>query len=116
MSSARKVEDGKASTAMALVAAADYLVAFRPGREPVCPSWREQLSDFLAQKELLVTKKTKRSENGRYPSIYLPHGAFGGWNIYAACLCQLQLYEARACNGHLPSFSRRRSSALCIYD
>nr|WP_297883768.1 TIGR03936 family radical SAM-associated protein [uncultured Blautia sp.] len=62
VSSARKVEDGKASTAMALVAAADYLVAFRPGREPVCPSWREQLSDFLAQKELLVTKKTKRSE------------------------------------------------------
>ncbi len=62
VSSARKVEDGKASTAMALVAAADYLVAFRPGREPVCPSWREQLSDFLAQKELLVTKKTKQSE------------------------------------------------------
>lgn len=62
VSSARKVEDGKASTAMALVAAADYLVAFRPGREPVCPSWREPLSDFLAQKELLVTKKTKRSE------------------------------------------------------
>lgn len=62
VSSARKVEDGKASTAMALVAAADYLVAFRPGREPVCPSWREQLSDFLAQKELLATKKTKRSE------------------------------------------------------
>lgn len=62
VSSARKVEDGKASTAMALVAAADYLVAFRPGREPVCPSWREKLSDFLAQKELLVTKKTKRSE------------------------------------------------------
>ena len=62
VSSARKVEDGKASTAMALVAAADYLVGFRPGREPVCPSWREQLSDFLAQKELLVTKKTKRSE------------------------------------------------------
>ncbi len=60
--SARKVEDGKASTAMALVAAADYLVAFRPGREPACPSWKEQLSDFLAQKELPVTKKTKRSE------------------------------------------------------
>ena len=60
--SARQVEDGKAGKAMSLVAAADYLVAFRPGREPVCPSWREQLSDFLAQKELLVTKKTKRSE------------------------------------------------------
>lgn len=62
VSSARKVEDGKASTAMALVAAADYLVAFRSGKEPVCPCWKEKLSDFLGQKELLVTKKTKRSE------------------------------------------------------
>lgn len=59
VSSARKVEDGKASTAMALVAAADYLVAFRSGKEPVCPCWKEKLSDFLGQKELLVTKKNK---------------------------------------------------------
>ena len=29
--SVRKVEDGKAGKAMALVAAADYLVEFRPG-------------------------------------------------------------------------------------
>ena len=62
VSSARKVEDGKASTAMALVAEDDHLVAFRPGREPVVLPGEEQLSDFLAQKELLVTKKTKRSE------------------------------------------------------
>lgn len=61
ISSARQVEDGKASTAMALVAAADYFVAFRPGKEP-CGNWQEKLADFLAQKEITVTKKTKRSE------------------------------------------------------
>lgn len=59
--SARQVEDGKASTAMALVAAADYFVAFRPGKEP-CGNWQDKLADFLAQKEITVTKKTKRSE------------------------------------------------------
>ena len=56
--SARQVEDVKASTAMALVAAADYFVQFREGKEPAT-SWREKLDGFLAQKEIIVTKKTK---------------------------------------------------------
>ena len=56
-----QVEDGKASTAMALVAAADYFVQFHEGKEPAA-SWRDQLDGFLAQKEIIVTKKTKRSE------------------------------------------------------
>lgn len=59
--SARKVEDGKASTAMALVAAADYLVWFRQDKEPSAP-WKEKIEEFLAQKEIIVTKKTKKSE------------------------------------------------------
>lgn len=59
--SARQVEDGKASTAMALVAAADYFVSFREEKEPSVP-WREKLAEFLDQKEITVTKKTKRSE------------------------------------------------------
>lgn len=61
VSSARKVEDGKASTAMALVAAADYLVRFRQGKEPSA-SWQEKITAFTAQEEIIVTKKTKRSE------------------------------------------------------
>ena len=52
--SARQVEDGKASTAMALVAAADYFVQFREGKEPAA-SWRDKLDGFLAQKEIIVT-------------------------------------------------------------
>lgn len=59
--SARQVEDGKASTAMALVAAADYFVTFRQGKEPSVP-WREMFEEFLSRKEIIVTKKTKRSE------------------------------------------------------
>lgn len=59
--SARKVEDGKASTAMALVAAADYFVCFRQGKEPAV-SWKEKIGAFLAQEEIIVTKKTKKNE------------------------------------------------------
>ena len=72
--SARQVEDGKASTAMALVAAADYFVQFRDGKEPAA-SWREKLDGFLAQKEIIVTKKTKRSEKtiDIRPYIYEMH-------------------------------------------
>ena len=59
--SVRKVEDGKAGKAMALVAAADYLVEFRPGKEPSI-DWKSRVKEFLAQPEIKVMKKTKRSE------------------------------------------------------
>ena len=60
--SARQVEDAKASKAMSLVAAADYLVSFREGKEPKTVDWKEKFAQFLAQDEILVSKKTKRSE------------------------------------------------------
>ena len=59
--STRQVEDGKAGKAMSLVAAADYYVEFRPGKEPEI-SWKDKINDFLAQPEIKVMKKTKRSE------------------------------------------------------
>ena len=59
--STRQVEDGKAGKAMSLVAAADYYVEFRPGKEPEV-SWKDKINDFLAQPEIKVMKKTKRSE------------------------------------------------------
>lgn len=59
--SARKVEDGKASKAMSLVAAADYAIAFRPGREYV-PDWKERIDEYYQQPSIVVFKKTKRSE------------------------------------------------------
>lgn len=59
--STRQVEDGKAGKAMSLVASADYFVSFRQGKEPDIP-WKDKLQDFLDLPEILVTKKTKRSE------------------------------------------------------
>lgn len=59
--SARQVEDGKASKAMSLVAAADYLVEFRPGKAPT-DGWQTKINEFLKQPEILVTKETKKGE------------------------------------------------------
>lgn len=69
--SARKVEDGKASKAMSLVAAADYCVTFRQGH--VIPdNWEEKILDFYGQPSIVTWKKTKRSEKevDIKPSIY----------------------------------------------
>ena len=55
--STRQVEDGKAGKAMSLVAAADYYVEFRPGKEPEI-SWKDKISDFLAQPEITVVTDT----------------------------------------------------------
>lgn len=77
--SARKVEDGKASKAMALVAAADYFVTFREGFEPTS-SWKDKISEFYGQSEIRVTKKTKRSEKEMdiRPFIYAMEERNGG--------------------------------------
>lgn len=77
--SARKVEDGKASTAMALVAATDYLVRFRSGKEPVS-FWQEKIAGFIGQEQIIVTKKTKRSEKtvDIRPYIYQMDAREGG--------------------------------------
>lgn len=58
---ARKVEDGKASKAMSLVEAADYEITFCGEQRPE-EWWSEKICSFLAQKEIPVTKKTKRNE------------------------------------------------------
>ena len=59
--SARQVEDGKAGNAMSLVAAADYFVSFRPGKEPAV-DWKEKAEEFLRLPEIWVTKQTKKGE------------------------------------------------------
>lgn len=50
-----------AGNAMASVAAAKYTVAFREGHMPSFLS-KQAVVDFYAQKEIIVTKKTKKSE------------------------------------------------------
>lgn len=57
----RKIPDGKANAAMALVAAADYEVKFREGMEPAV-DWQEKVTAFLEQPEIMIVKKTKKNE------------------------------------------------------
>lgn len=59
--SARQVEDGKAGKAMSLVAAADYHVGFREGKEPD-GDWKTRIPEFLEQKEILISKASKNGE------------------------------------------------------
>ena len=59
--SIRQIPDVKASKGMSLVAATDYYVEFREGLAPKS-DWKSALTDFFAQKEIIVHKKTKRSE------------------------------------------------------
>ena len=54
----RQVPDEKASKAMALVAAADYVVKFREGSAP--EGWQEKVNGFLAQDSIKVVKTTKK--------------------------------------------------------
>lgn len=59
--SVRQIPEEKASNAMALVSAADYLVAFREGKE-LPEGWKEGITDFLAQDQILCMKPTKKGE------------------------------------------------------
>ncbi|MBS6195324.1 MAG: TIGR03936 family radical SAM-associated protein [Clostridiales bacterium] len=59
--SVREIPDGKAHACMSLVAAADYVVRFREGKEPA-ENWREKLEEFFSQEEIVILRKTKRSE------------------------------------------------------
>lgn len=58
---ARQVEEGKKNNAMSLVAAADYLVTFRPDKAP-CENWQDRLVGFYGQEQITVTKSTKNGE------------------------------------------------------
>ncbi len=52
-------EDSK--TSMALLAAADYLVSIKDGYE-VCEDFQNKLQAFLQKEQLIITKKTKKSQ------------------------------------------------------
>ncbi len=56
-----EIPEGKANKAMTLVAAADYTLCFRKGYVPE-GDWQSGLSQFFARDEILVWKKTKKSD------------------------------------------------------
>lgn len=72
--SVRHISDEKISRAMSLVAAADYLVSFRKGQEPKV-RWKSILEEFYQQDNIIVWKKTKKSEKQMdiKPFIYELH-------------------------------------------
>lgn len=59
--SVREIPDNKANACMALVAAADYRITFREGKEPQ-GDWKEKLQEFYQQESITILRKTKRSE------------------------------------------------------
>ena len=62
----------KAGNAMASVAAAGYTVRFREGRGFQALDWQQKFEAFMAEKQILITKKTKSgsAEIDLKPAIY----------------------------------------------
>lgn len=71
--------------AMASVAAADYFVKFREGYAP--ENWEEKFHAFLQKEEMLIVKKTKRSEAevDLKPMLYKAEIRDGGIFMQVAC-------------------------------
>ena len=77
-----EMPEGKANKAMTLVAAADYLVRFRARYEPDKIDLPSAVEEFYAQDEILVWKRTKKSEKEVdirpmiYEMRYVPDAVF----------------------------------------
>ena len=56
-----QVPEEKSSKAMSLVAAADYVVAFRYP-ETLPSDWKDKFTAFMEQPSIIITKKTKKGE------------------------------------------------------
>ena len=71
--------------AMSSVAAADYFVNFREGYAP--ENWEEKFMAFLQKEEMLIVKKTKRSEAevDLKPMLYKAEIRDGGIFMQVAC-------------------------------
>ncbi len=54
------ISEDKRRTGMSIVAAADYLSGLKNGMFP--DNWKERAGEFLAQDEIKIVKKTKKSE------------------------------------------------------
>ena len=54
------ISDDKKKTGMSIVAAADYLSAIKTGAFP--DGWERRALDFIRQPQILIVKKTKKSE------------------------------------------------------
>lgn len=55
-----RISDDKKKTGMSIVAAADYISFFQD--YVFCEHWKQLAEDFIKQEQILVVKKTKKSE------------------------------------------------------
>lgn len=77
---------------MTIVAAADYKVTFPETFQhaeeirTLPESWKEKVDAFMAQPEIVVLKKTKRSEKrSRYQTNDLQNDCIGRWHLSVPC-------------------------------
>lgn len=115
--SARQVEDGKASKAMSLVAAADYLVEFRPGKAPA-DGWQTRITEFLKQPEILVTKETKKGEKqvDIRPFIYKMNLQNDNRIFLSLASASANYTKTRCCNGCIYQLAWTGASGICLHD
>lgn len=55
-----EIPEDKKKTGMAIVSAADYISSVKSGELPI--DWKDKAKAFIAQEEIFITKKTKKSE------------------------------------------------------
>ena len=94
----RIADETRASNAMALIAAADYEVAFR--HMPKDVMFGDAIETFMAKEQIIMTKKTKKSvkETDIRPMIYEMSWT-GSTGVYESRLRQQRKFKAGACDG-----------------
>lgn len=115
--SARQVEDGKASKAMSLVAAADYLVEFREGKAPE-EGWQNKIEEFMKQPEILVTKETKKGEKevDIRPFIYKMALQENDRIFLSLASARRQLHQTGCRHCRLCQMAWMGASGICMHD
>ena len=88
----REIPDEKKASGMTIVAAADYKVtlleSFRTSEvtKDIPEDWKEKTAEFMNLSEIVVMKKTKRSEKevDIKPMIYRMEACEDGWHLFLA--------------------------------
>ena len=108
--------DDSSKNAMSIVAAADYTLTFRPGKEPEdLDGFFQKLEAFYHQDQILITKPTKKGERqvDLKPLIYQMYRTCC---FYAGFHRKQQQHQARTGDGGILPQSWRRISAICHAD
>ena len=114
--SVRQISDGKASACMSLVAAADYTVAFREGKEPSVEWKKGQLEAFFAQDSIEILRKTKRSEKITDIKPWIYKLELRGDKVWMQLSQGSVQPETGISDGSIRKIPRNRTGTLCTDD